>query len=62
MACGGLDQITPDSRSANPKHWKIAVTELAEVIQKINPDILFLPNSTDWNRTHLGVNLLTYDA
>lgn len=62
MACGGLDQITPDSRSANPEHWKIAVSELAEVIQKIKPDILFLPNSTDWNRTHLGVNLLTYDA
>jgi LmbE family N-acetylglucosaminyl deacetylase len=38
------------------------VDELVKSIEKINPDILFFPSSTDWNRTHLGVYLLTIDA
>ena len=58
----GLDNINPESREAEPAHWSNAVDELVLSLEKINPDILFFPSSTDWNRTHLGVYLLTIDA
>jgi hypothetical protein len=57
-----LDNINPESREAEPAHWSNAVDELVLQLEKINPDILFFPSSTDWNRTHLGVYLLTIDA
>lgn len=58
----GLDKIHPESRQKNTVHWSNGVNELVKSIEKINPDILFFPNATDWNRTHLGVYLLTIDA
>ena len=45
MAFGGLDQIR--FKVHESQTLENCGTELAEVIQKINPDILFLPNSTD---------------
>ena len=58
----GLDTINPDSRKADPVYWSNAVKALVLSLKRINPEILFFPNSTDWNRTHLGVHLLTVDA
>ena len=58
----GLENINPESRQKNTEHWSNAVNELVISIEKINPDILFFPNATDWNRTHLGVHLLTIDT
>ena len=59
---GGLEKITPESRSQDTKHWEQAVSNLTRTIELIKPDILFFPNATDWNRTHLGVHLLTLDS
>lgn len=59
---GGLEKITPEARSQDSKHWEQAVLTLTRAIEQIEPDILFLPNATDWNRTHLGVHLLAHDS
>jgi LmbE family N-acetylglucosaminyl deacetylase len=59
---GGLERINPDSREKDPVHWQKAVTELRNSLDQIRPDMLVLPNATDWNLTHLGVNLLAKDA
>ena len=59
---GGLEKITPEARSQDTKHWEQAVSNLTRTIEQIEPDILFFPNATDWNRTHLGVHLLTHDS
>ena len=58
----GLDTINPESRKADPVYWSNAVKALVLSLKRINPEILFFPNSTDWNRTHLGVHLLAVDA
>ena len=62
LQSGSLEKITPETRSEDPAHWENAVKQLIEVIHLIKPYILFFPNATDWNRTHLGVHLLTCDA
>ena len=62
LHCGGLERITPETRSKDPRHWENAVSQLIEVIHLLKPDILFFPNANDWNLTHLGVHLLTYDS
>ena len=59
---GGLEKITPEARSQDTKHWEQAVSKLIRAIEQIEPDIIFFPNATDWNRTHLGVHLLTNDS
>ena len=59
---GGLERITPESREMDPCHWERAVIALRDSLDQIKPDMLFLPNATDWKRTHLGVHLLTKDA
>ena len=59
---GGLEKITPEVRLQDTKHWEQAVSKLTRAIEQIQPDILFFPNATDWNRTHLGVHLLTHDS
>lgn len=59
---GGLEKITPEARSQDSKHWEQAVSQLSRVIEQVGPDILFFPNATDWNRTHLGVHLLAHDS
>ena len=59
---GGLEKITPEARLQDTKHWEQAVSKLTRAIEQIEPDILFFPNATDWNRTHLGVHLLTHDS
>ena len=58
----GLDNVNPCFRLENQEEWKFSTTKLADAIVKNNPDMLFFPNATDWNQTHLGVHLLVMDA
>jgi LmbE family N-acetylglucosaminyl deacetylase len=62
MECGGLENLNPESKEKDPKYWEKAVSELAQTIKRIKPDMLFFPNATDWNRTHLGVHIITKKA
>ena len=59
---GGLEKITPETRLQDTNYWEQAVSKLTRAIEQIEPDILFFPNATDWNSTHLGVHLLTHDS
>ena len=59
---GGLEKITPETRLQDANYWEQAVLKLTRAIEQIEPDILFFPNAKDWNRTHLGVHLLTHDS
>lgn len=62
MECGGLENLNPKSKEKDPEYWKKAVSELAQTIRRIKPDMLFFPNATDWNRTHLGVHIIVKKA
>ncbi len=59
---GGLDQITPFSRSNQPEEWSVNIEKIKNILTKWSPSAIFFPNSHDWNQTHLGVHLLTLDA
>ena len=58
----GLDEITPSGRKNHSSNWAKSVETLCQALDRHAPSILFYPNPTDWNQTHLGVNLLTSEA
>ena len=58
----GLHEITPSGRKKNPENWAKSVETLCQALDRHAPSLLFFPNPTDWNQTHLGVNLLTLEA
>ena len=62
MGDQGLEKVTVNSRQKSPENWGIMTNHLVQVIKKWNPTAIFFPNSHDWNKTHLGVHMLTLDA
>ncbi len=59
----GFDNVNPRSRGEFPdKSWNMKAEELAAIIDAENPAAVFTPHSGDWNKTHVGVSLLTGDA
>ncbi|MBT3666927.1 MAG: PIG-L family deacetylase [Opitutae bacterium] len=62
MGDSGLEKVTVDFRQTHPRNWAEMVNKLQKVIEKWNPTAIFFPNSHDWNKTHLGVHMLTLDA
>ncbi len=58
----GLEKINPASREADPGRWQAAVAIIRAIIEENTPDSLFLPFDGDWNSTHIGTNLLVFDA
>ena len=58
----GLEKVTVNSRQTSPENWTLMTRHLVEAIEKWNPTAIFFPNSHDWNKTHLGVHMLTLDA
>ncbi len=58
----GLDEITPSGRKNHSSNWAKSVETLCQALDRHAPSLLFFPNPTDWNQTHLGVNLLTLEA
>ncbi len=59
---GGFEQVTPESREKDPARWEKSVGRLVEIIDQWAPRAIFFPHVADWNRTHIGVHLLTVDA
>ena len=62
MGENGLEKVTIHSRQNFPENWAVMKNQLVEVVNKWNPTAIFFPNSHDWNKTHLGVHMLTLDA
>lgn len=58
----GLDNVTLTERSNNPEKWTQKAAKIKSIFEKWNPTAIFFPNSHDWNKTHLGVHMLTLDA
>ncbi len=58
----GFSSINPNSRRKNPGAWKAQAEELANIISKEKPDVVFAPHKRDWNKTHMGTALLAEDA
>jgi LmbE family N-acetylglucosaminyl deacetylase len=62
MGENGLEKVTIHSRQNFPENWAVMTNQLVEVLNRWNPTAIFFPNSHDWNKTHLGVHMLTLDA
>lgn len=59
---GGLNQVTPKARAADPAAWAGKVDAIARVLQEHQPRAILFPHAEDWNGTHIGVHHLVMDA
>jgi len=62
LSDSGLSNITPTYRMTNPQEWLSYVTIVQSVIKKYNPVGIIFPHSEDLHPSHMGVNLLVFDA
>jgi LmbE family N-acetylglucosaminyl deacetylase len=58
----GLQRITPDSRAHDPDHWQEAVAQVAAIVERERPRIIFCPHPGDRHATHVGTYALVVDA
>jgi LmbE family N-acetylglucosaminyl deacetylase len=61
-APGGLDNIRPATRAADPAAWSRMVSVIAALLEQYRPKVIFFPHELDWNSTHIGVHFLVMDA
>jgi N-acetylglucosamine malate deacetylase 1 len=59
---GGLEQLSPAARAADPTAWAPKVQVLADVIRQYKPQLVLMPHAGDGSATHMGVHLLGRDA
>ena len=59
---GGLEKIKPETRQAEPEHWKKCTEKVKTILESQNPQLIFLPHAEDWNGTHIGTHYLIMDA
>ena len=59
---GGLEQLSPTARTADPAAWAPKVQVLADVIRQYKPQLVLMPHAGDGSATHMGVHLLGRDA
>jgi len=57
----GLEGITPDGLK-DASRWALAVDSVADLIDNLKPEIVFLPHEKDGNKTHMGVHLAAMEA
>ena len=58
----GVERISLVTREQDPTHWAECVVQLAAVLRRYNPSIVFRPHARDWNSTHIGTHWLVEDA
>ena len=61
-APGGLSDINPRARAADPAMWSRSVARIADLLAEHKPRAIFLPHDDDWNVTHIGTHHLVVDA
>jgi LmbE family N-acetylglucosaminyl deacetylase len=59
---GGLEKVTPHTRSERPADWSSMVDRIASILLAERPTAIFLPHQHDWNGTHIGTHFLVMDA
>ncbi|MEJ0062424.1 MAG: PIG-L family deacetylase [Alphaproteobacteria bacterium] len=57
-----FDQVKPDTKTAQPIFWDGMAAKLGALLERIKPDILFLPHRGDAHPTHVGTHDLVMDA
>ena len=58
----GLEQVNPLTRRKSPETWDEKVAAIKAVLETYQPQMILFPHEDDWNKTHIGVNLLVMDA
>ena len=59
---GGLERITREARERDPAHWRRSVDVIADILERLQPAVVFAPHDADWNSTHIGTHHLVMDA
>lgn len=57
-----FERVNPDNRLNHPEEWAQKVSVLAEVFDKVKPDVVVAPHVEDFNTTHIGTHHLAVDA
>ena len=58
----GWKGVTPDAAKKAPSIWKMWVSHVTQLINRIQPRWVFYPHAEDWHPTHRGVNKLVEAA
>src|SRR5688572_10562820 len=58
----GLEGINLAGRLENRQRWNSSVDQIAAVLTRYQPRIIFFPHDDDWNSTHIGTHHLVMDA
>ncbi len=58
----GLENINLAARRDRPEEWSRSVGHLVDFFRQTQPKVIFYPHSSDFNRTHIGVNALVQHA
>lgn len=62
LADGGLEKISPATRTNEPEVWIAAVKAIVALLAAHQPRAIFFPHGLDWNTTHVGAHHLVMDA
>lgn len=62
IAPEGLEGVTPQSRQADPARWQRMVQQVAQLLTRHQPRVLFCPHDRDSHATHSGTHYLVLDA
>lgn len=58
----GFDRVNTAAREAEPEEWARSVQALAAIFDREQPEAVFAPHASDFNRTHVGTHQLVLDA
>lgn len=58
----GLENINRKGRETDPDGWLTSTETVREIIAARNPDLIVVPHDKDANSTHVGTNMLVFDA
>jgi LmbE family N-acetylglucosaminyl deacetylase len=58
----GLEGINLKGRLENRQQWNSSVDQIAAVLIRYQPRVIFFPHDDDWNITHIGTHHLVLDA
>ncbi|MGH9433714.1 MAG: PIG-L deacetylase family protein [Terriglobia bacterium] len=58
----GLEDVNPLTRKNRTVRWFRKMEVLREILEKLNPDMVFAPHDDDYNTTHIGTHYLVVDT
>ncbi len=58
----GFSDVAVTFRDSEPRAWRKKTARVAEIIERLQPQAVFLPHASDWHQTHVGAHALVMDA